>query len=196
MPMKIRSHTTAVLAAALLCAIGWSATAPAAESPENPEVAVHAVDGEFRTTVSMFVAAPRQRVWDVIADYDRAAEFMRDLQVSKVLSRTGDTLRVLQKDQIRFGPFSIPMESLRDVRLKEPVSIEARLVSGSMKKYEAKTELKQVAGGTRMIYHSIAVAGSALGAFATESMVARQTEDRFKQIRDEILRREVFAAKQ
>lgn len=193
--MKSTNHPARLLAAVLFCAMGCSVTAPAAGAADL-DVSVQNVDGEFRTTVSMFVRAPRQRVWDVITDYERAPEFMHDLQVSRVVSRSGDTLRVLQKDQVRFGPFSIPMESVRDVRFTEPVSIEARLVSGSMKKYEAKTELKPVSGGTRITYRSVAVAGSALAAFASESMVARQTEDRFRQIRDEILRREVVAAKQ
>lgn len=182
----------------MLCALGLALTAPAtaAAGPEGIDVSVQSIEGEFRTTVSMFVRAPRQRVWEVITDFEGAPEFMRDLQVSKVVSRSGDTLRVMQKDKVRFGPFSFALDSVRDLRLTEPTSIEARLVTGSMKKYEAKTVLKSAPGGTQMTYRSVSVAGSVLATFASESLVASQTEERFKQIREEILRRELVAAKQ
>jgi carbon monoxide dehydrogenase subunit G len=182
-----------MLACAIAYALPFALTAPVAANAQDIDVSVQSVDSEFRTMVTMFVRAPKQRVWEVITDFERAPEFMRDLEVSKVVSRSGDTLRLVQKDKVRFGPFSFAMDSVRDLRLTELVSMESRLVSGSMKKYEAKTELKSVAGGTQMIYRSVAVAGSALAAFASDSLVARQTEERFRQIREEILRREVVA---
>jgi carbon monoxide dehydrogenase subunit G len=183
--------------AATLCAAACAFTAPASAAPlSDPDVNVQIVGDEIRATVSMFVPAPQQRVWDVLSDYERAPEYMRDLQVSKVLSRSGDTLRVMQKDQMRYGPFSFTMETIRDVRLVEPVSAESHLVSGSMKKYDAKTELVPVPGGTRIVYRSQSIPGAALAIFAGESLVKRITEDRFKQLRAEILRREVIAAQQ
>lgn len=185
-----------VLACAMLYTLSSALTAPAVANAQEIDVNVQSVEGEFRTTVTMFVRASQQRVWEVITDFERAPEFMRDLHVSKILSRSGDKVRVMQKDRVRFGPFSIAMDSVRDLRLTEPVSIEARLISGSMKKYEAKTELKPAPGGTQMTYRSAAVAGSALAAFASDSLVASQTEERFRQIRDEILRRELVAVKQ
>lgn len=184
-----------VLASAMVCALGLALAPPAAAGPDEIDVSVQSIDGEFRTTVSMFVRASRQRVWEVITDFEGAPDFMRDLQVSKVVSRSGDTLRVMQKDKVRFGPLSLALDSVRDLRLTEPSSIEARLVSGSMKKYEAKTVLKPAPGGTQMTYRSVAVAGSILAGFASESLVASQTEERFRQIRDEILRRELVAVK-
>jgi hypothetical protein len=116
--------------------------------------------------------------------------------VSKVISRSGDTVRVLQKDQVRYGPFAFPVETVRDIKLVEPVKTESRLVSGSMKKYDATTELVPESGGTRLRYRSVSIPGSALAAMAGEATVKRITEERFKQLRTEILRREVVAAKQ
>lgn len=184
----------ALLAAALASAAFACSSAGAAQS--DVDVNVQMVGDEIRTTVSMFVNAPRQRVWEVINDYERAPEYMRDLQVSKVLSRSGDTLRVMQKDQIRFGPFAFPVESVRDVRLIEPAKTESHLVSGSMKKYDATTELVPESGGTRIRYESVSVPGSALASLAGEGLVRRITEERFRQLRAEILRREVVASRQ
>jgi len=77
-----------------------------------------------------------------------------------------------------------------------PLRTESRLVSGSMKTYEATTELVPEAGGTRILVRSHAVPGSALAAFAGESIVKRETEDHFKQLRAEIMRREHVATRQ
>jgi carbon monoxide dehydrogenase subunit G len=186
-----------VFIAAIAFAAG-SCFMPPVSAGGNPDldVSVEIVDGEIRADVSLFVRAPRQRVWEVINDYERAPEFMRGLQTSKIISRSGDTLRVYQKDQVRFGPFTFPVETVKDVRLTEPVRTESRLVSGSIKKYESTTELISEAGGTRIVYRSVANPGSFLAGFIGESSVRRETEERFNQVRSEILRRQYVAAKQ
>ena len=183
------------LATALVCALCAPAPALAAADP-GLDIKVQMVGEEIRAEVSMFVRAPRQLVWEVITDYERAPEFTRNMQVSRILSRSGDTLRLLQKSQVRFGPFTAPVETVRDIRLVAPLRTESRLVSGSMKTYEATTELVSEAGGTRIRVRSNAVPGSALAAFAGESIVRRETEERFRELRAEIMRREHVAASQ
>ena len=121
---------------------------------------------------------------------------MRDTVTTKIVSRSGDTLRVMQKDQVRFGPFSIPLETVRDVKHVEPLRTESHIVSGSFRKYDAKMELAPEPGGTRVSYRSLTVPDSALAAFAGESTIRKATEERFRQLRAEILRREHVAARQ
>jgi hypothetical protein len=184
---------TRVATVILLYAVLALSSARAAGEPEL-DVRVQMVGEEIRAQVSMFVRAPRELVWDVITDYERAPEFTRDLQVSRIVSRSGDTLRLLQKSQLRYGPFTMPFETVKDIRLVAPARTEARLVSGSMKSYEAKTELVPESGGTRILVRSVAVSDSALAALAGESVVKRQTEDGFRQLAAEIMRRERVAA--
>jgi carbon monoxide dehydrogenase subunit G len=185
-------NATAALVFALAAAIGM----PAAAAPSDVDVKVQIVDQEIRTNVSFFVPAPQQRVWDVVTDYERAPQYMRDTQMAKIISRSGDTLRLMQKDQVRFGPFSIPIETVRDVKHIEPVRTESHIVSGSFKKYDAKMELVAEPGGTRVLYRSQTVPDSALAGFAGESTIRKATEERFKQLRAEILRREHVAVQQ
>ncbi|MEN3354449.1 MAG: hypothetical protein V7640_2607 [Betaproteobacteria bacterium] len=186
-----------VFVAGVLLTFGGFFVAPvSAAGKPDLDVSVEIVDGEIRADVSLFVRATRQRVWEVINDYDRAPEFMRGLQESKVISRSGDRLRVFQRDQFRFGPFTFPVETIKDVQLMEPFRTVSRLVSGSIKKYEAMTELVLEAGGTRILYRSVAVPGSVLAGFVGESSVKRETEERFRQLRSEILRREQVALTQ
>jgi hypothetical protein len=181
----------------LLIIVLWfvGLSSPAFAADPGPDIKVEMVGDEIRAEVSMFVRAPRQLVWDVITDYERAPEFQRDLQVSRIISRSGDTLRLMQKSHVRFGPFTIPLETVRDIRLTAPLRTESRLVRGSMKKYETFTELVPEGAGTRILVRSNAVPGSALAAFAGESLVRRETEERFKELRAEIMRREHVAAR-
>lgn len=168
--------------------------AQAAQAERDLDVQVHISEGEIRSSATMFVRASQRRVWDVVTDYERAPEFTEDLQESKVLSRSGNRLRVFQRNRYRFGPFSIPIETVRDIRLTAPVRFESRLVEGSMKEYDAVTELVPEPGGTRIVYRSRAVPDSILAGFATESRVKRETEEHFRQLRTEILRRERLAS--
>lgn len=180
---------------ASVCAAGLAFASPAtAAGDPDLDVKVQIVGEEIRAQVSLFVRAPMQRVWDVVTDYERAPDYTRDLQVSRVVSRSGDTLRLLQKGHVRIGPFAMPVETVRDIRQVAPMRTEARLVGGSMKKYDSTTEVVREPGGTRLIVRSEAIPDSAFGGFIGESMVRRETEDRFKRIRAEILRREHLAA--
>ena len=183
---------TAAFAFAAASAIANCALA----GPNDLDVKVQIVDQEVRTSVTFFVPASQQRVWDVITDYERTPRYMRDTVMSKVVSRSGDTYRVLQKDQVRFGPFSVPIETVRDVRHVEPSRTESQLVSGSFKKYNAEMKLVPEAGGTRVVYRSHAVPDSVLAGFAGESTVRKHAEERFRQLRAEILRREHVASRE
>lgn len=187
--------STSRLAIAII-AFALAGGVAAADARRDLEVDVQITGQEIRSRATMFVRAPQQRVWDVVTDYERAPEFTQDLQESKVLSRSGNRLRVFQKNRFRLGPFSIPVETVRDIRLTAPVRFESRLVEGSMKEYDAVTELVPEAGGTRIVYRSRAVPDSILAGFATESVVKRETEEHFRQLRVEILRRERLASAQ
>jgi carbon monoxide dehydrogenase subunit G len=180
--------------ALLLSAITSVTSTPAAAARPDLDVQVQMVGDEIRAQVSLFVRASRQHVWEVLTDYERAPQFTPDLQVSKVISRSGDTLRVFQRARVKWGPFSVPIETLREIRLSAPERTEARLVNGSMEKYDAVTELIPEAGGTRLMFRSQAVAGSVLAQFAGESLVKRETEEHFRSLRAEILRRQQLAS--
>ena len=167
-----------------------AATALPAFAASDMDVKVQIVDREVRTNASFFVAAPQQRVWDVVTDYEHAPEYMRDVQSAKVISRSGDTLRLEQKDQVKLGPFSIPIETVRDVKHVEPSRTESHIVSGAFRKYDAEMKLVPEAGGTRVIYKSQTIPDSALAGFAGESTIRKHTEERFRELRAEIMRRE------
>lgn len=179
------------LVAALVCGL---LPLSAAATERDLDVQIHIVEGEIQSQAVLFVRASPQRVWEVITDYERAPEFTRDLKVSRIVARTGNTMRVLQRSQVRFGPFTVPVETVREVRLLAPTRVEGRLVGGaSLRKYDSITELVPFGGGTRIVYRSQAIPESALASLAGESFVKRETESRFRDLRAEILRREHVA---
>ena len=182
----------AVFALALGSAI---ATPALAASPADMDIKVRIVDDEVRTAASFYVPVSQQRVWDVITDYERAPQYMREVQSAKIVSRSGDTWRLAQRDQVKFGPFSIPIDTVRDVKHVEPLRTESQLVSGSFKKYDSKIELVPEGSGTRIVYRSQAIPDSALAGFAGESTIRKHTEERFRQLRAEILRRDRVASR-
>lgn len=183
----MRTVTAFVFAAAAAIA------SPAFGAPNDIDVKVQIVEQEVRTTVSFFVPASQQRVWDVVTDYERAPEYLREVQSARVIARSGDTLRVAQRDQVKFGPFSIPIDTVRDVKHIEPSRSESHIVSGSFKKYDSEIRLLPEGNGTRVLYRSQTIPDSALASFAGESTIRKHAEERFKQLRAEIVRREHVA---
>lgn len=172
------------------------ATLACAKTDSDLDVKVKIVGDEIRADISLFVPAPRQRVWEVLTDYERAPQFTRDLEVSRIVARSGDTLRLFQKAQVRLGPFAIPVETLKDIRLSAPYRTESRLVGGSLRKYDVTTDLVPDGGGTRIIVHSVAIPNNALATMFGEGRIKRETEQHFRDLRAEILRREHLAASQ
>src|SRR5688572_22925639 len=100
------------LLALLLSAIASFTSIPAAAAPPDLDVQVQMVGEEIRAQVSLFVRASRQHVWEVLTDYERAPLFTPDLLVSKIVRRSGDTLRLFQRTRVRWGPFAVPIETL------------------------------------------------------------------------------------
>jgi hypothetical protein len=168
---------------------------PAFAAAPDFEVTVQKSGDDFRSFATLFVRASPQRVWDVLTDYTHAPDFTPNLEESRVVARSGDTLRIYQKRRVQWGLLSIPIEMVREIKLTAPTRTEARLVSGSLEKYESTTEVIPERDGTRIIYRSHAVPGGFLGAFADESLVKRETEETFRQLRAEILKRQQVAAR-
>jgi uncharacterized protein YndB with AHSA1/START domain len=183
---------TAISAFLIVWATAFAGPAAAAPSSDI-DVKVQIVDGEVLTSASFFVPAPRERVWEVVTDYEHTPQYMPDVQMAKIISRSGNTLRLMQKDEVKFGPFSIPIETVRDVKHIEPSRTESHIVSGAFKKYDAKMELVSEAGGTRVTYRAQVIPDSALAVFAGESTIRKHTAERFGEIRAEVMRRERVA---
>lgn len=174
------------IALALLCLFASQANA---DSGEAIAVGVRIEDEQVFVDVDFHVAATPQEVWAVMTDYDHATEFISKLEKSVILSRTEDSLLVSQRGTMGYGPFSLAIETVTEVRLTPHGEMRGRMVSGSLKKNESMTRLIEDAQGTRIEYHLESIPGVWIPPIIGRAMVEFETRARFHQLRDEILRR-------
>jgi carbon monoxide dehydrogenase subunit G len=177
---------------ALLCL----AAAACAESGDWHDIEVRVeIEGDIvRIDTSFHVEATPQDAWAVMIDYEHAAWFISDLDVSRVLSHEGDTMRVHQKGKAKFGPFSFPVESVREVRLAPFESMQSHLLSGSMKRLDVTTRLAAEGSGTRITNRTESIPDVWIPPLIGRLFIAREAREKFGELRDEILRRKHAAA--
>ena len=178
------------LALALLCLLAMQARADA-EPAIGVEVRVQ--NGEVLVDVSFHVRATPQEAWAVMTDYDHATEFISQLEKSVILSRTDHKLLVSQKGTMGFGPFSVPVETVTEVRLTPYSTMHGRMLSGNLKKNQSTTRLMADADGTRVVYHLESIPDVWVPPLIGRALVEFETRARFRQLVEEILRRKALA---
>ena len=92
-----------------------------------------------------------------------------------------------------FGPLSVPIETVTEVRLTPYEKMQGRMVSGSMKKIQSTTRLIADASGTRVVYHLESIPDVWIPPLIGRALVAYETRGRFRELVDEILRRKAAA---
>jgi hypothetical protein len=149
--------------------------------------------GEVIVDVNCHVRATLREAWAVMTDYDHATEFISKLEKSVILSRTDELLVVSQKGRMGYGVFSVPIETVTEIRLTPYEKMQSRLISGNLKKNEAMTTLVADASGTRIVYHLESIPNAWVPPIVGRAVVEFETRARFGQLLDEILRRKALA---
>lgn len=178
------------IAATLLCLVAVDAHA---NQDKAIDVDVRIQGGEVIVDVNFHVRVTPQEAWAVMTDYDHATEFISKLDKSVILSRSGEMLVVSQKGTMGWGPFSVPIETVTEIQLTPYEKMQARMVSGNMKKNESTTRLIPDATGTRVAYHLESIPDVWLPPIIGRALVEFETRARFGQLVDEILRRKALA---
>ncbi len=177
-----------------LIALGFCCVPANADSDKSVDVGVQIHGHEVVVDVSCYVRVTPREAWSVMTDYDHATEFISKLERSAILSSTHDTLVVAQKGAMGYGPFTLPIETVSEIRLHPFEQMQTRLISGNMKKYEGTTRIHSEAGGTRIVYHLEAVPDVWIPPLIGKTMVRSETRARFGQLLDEMLRRRILSA--
>jgi G:T/U-mismatch repair DNA glycosylase len=179
-----------LIAVSLFC---WHAIHTNAESDQAIHVAVRIQGEEAIVDVNFHVRLTPQEAWAVMTDYDHATQFISKLAKSVILSRTDDLLLVLQKGTIGYGPFSLALETVSEIRLTPFDKMQARLISGNMNKHDATTWLTPDASGTRVVYHMESIPNVWMPPIIGRALVEFETHARFRQLVEEMLRRKALA---
>ncbi|WP_158590536.1 SRPBCC family protein [Noviherbaspirillum cavernae] len=140
---------------------------------------------------SMQVKADPQNAWKVLIDYDHMAQFLPNLESSKIIEKTGNSMRVAQKGSISYGPFSMPFESVREIELSPFQQIRSSAAGGSVTSGEATTRLMPEGADTWILYHSELVFSVWVPPGIGPHAIEKQIRAQFESLKREIMKRKI-----
>ena len=169
------------------------AQAPArTDAQEADDIVVHVKrNGEtIIVDVEMAVQAPPRTAWDVLTDYDHMAQFVANVQESRITDRKGNTLIVAQKSSTSLGLLKFSFDNVREVELVPHREIRSKLISGDMNASAFTTRImSDGGGGTRVVNHGEFVPTMWVPPVVGTAFLESQTRRQFQELRNEIMRR-------
>ena len=155
------------------------------------EVAVHVTrnGGTFEVDASAEFVGTVARTWQVLTDYGRIAEFVPDLQTSRVLSRDGNQVIVEQKGEARVLFFSFPIDVRFAVTEYPYERVVSRAVSGTFREMRSAYSLEAGDGRILLRYTGRMVPDFFVPPLIGTLALRRNVEATFRAMVDEIERR-------
>jgi len=138
---------------------------------------------------SALLNADAATAWRVLTDYDRYAEFIPDLQVSRVVARDGARITVEQSGDAALWLFKLPVHVTFEVNEHPPDRLRSRTVAGSVRVLASSYVLVPDASGLRLDYAGQIVPGFELVGRIERMMLERNAARHFQALADEIERR-------
>jgi carbon monoxide dehydrogenase subunit G len=176
----------AMLAVALALPVAAAATIAVESERDGDVVNIHA-----RAFLNVDVAT----AWRVLTDYNRYAEFIPDLRVSRVIARRGATVTVEQSGDATWL-FRFPVEITFEISESPPSRLQSRAVAGSLRSLVSSYTLTPANPGTRLDYIGHVEPGFALFGQIEQSAVERNIARQFQALADEIERQSASAPSQ
>jgi hypothetical protein len=180
---------------AVVCATLAFGQAGAALSDENDIVVRTSKEGDnIIVDVDLGVQASQDEVWSVLTDYDHMAQFVANLEASSIISRTGNTLDVMQKGTAHYGLLSFPFESVRQVVLTPSRQIHSTIISGDMAGSKITTSVASDGTMTKVSVRSQFVPTIWIPPIIGLQVIGSETRKQWFTLREEILRRRALVA--
>lgn len=179
--------TRLVFALSLLAMFGL----PRSQAANAEHISVQADrDGDAVTVnATMFAPVDVRIAWQVLCDFDHLAEFVPNIEHSRIISKPGEPLVLEQRGFARFGPFGVPFDTVRSVELVPRREIRTRMLRGNMRKLEATMKLAAADGGTLMTYHAKVEPDFWLPPLLGPVFIRRETRDQLSAMIAEMKRR-------
>ena len=155
----------------------------------NINVNVSFKNKEVILDATFTVNANIDQVWDVLIDFDHAAQFISNLQESKILEAKDNVFKVEQKGLAKYGLLSFKFESIREIHLNPKFEIQTHLLSGTMRKFDGTMKLKSEGEVTEIVYHSESIPGVWIPPLLGKHFIEHETQEQFSEIMQEIMRR-------
>ena len=172
----------------LLC-LFYTAASADERHDKDIEVRVNIEGDEVMVDAAFSVPVTPQKAWEVLTDFDHMAGFISNLQFSKIIESSKNTLYVSQKGVAKHALITFPFESIREIRLTPVEKIQSHMLSGSMRKLEGITRLFPEGDHARITYHSDSFPGVWIPPIVGKAFIEHESREQFQEMRDEMLRR-------
>lgn len=126
------------------------------------EIRSHRDGDAIVVAAAVTVPADPELVWSVLTDYDHYADFVPDMQVSRVRGRDARGLILEQRGRVRFLFLSHRVDVTFAVVEVPQRAMSSVAIAGNFRELAGRYELERVAGGTRLSYVGRAVPGEGL----------------------------------
>ncbi len=136
------------------------------------------------------------RTWQVLTDYGRLAEFVPDLQTSRVVSRDGNQAVVEQKGEARVLFFSYPIDVRLAITEYPHERVVSRAVSGNFREMHSAYSLEVGQGRVVLRYTGRMVPDFYVPPLIGTLALTHNVETSFRALVDEIERRQAPLQKQ
>ena len=147
--------------------------------------------GEFiLVRASVELPASRATAWSVLTDYEHLAQFIPDMEYSRVVSRGPDGLVVAQKGRYGLLFFTREIEVQLGVIESPPHSVVSRFISGNVRDMSGRYDLYENGTGTRLVYQGRLLPVEDLPPLIGTAMVRHALERHFAAMVREIARRD------
>ena len=115
-----------------------------------------AIDTKMSAEIAARAATDCSNTWQVFTDFDAMPRFLPGMEASKVLSREGGRVTVMQRGHHKYGIFSKRYKSERELTMREPELIESRSLPGDEMAITSSTSFTPTAqGGCAIAYSAI-----------------------------------------
>lgn len=151
-------------------------------------------EGEFiLTDARVDLPVPSALVWAVLTEYARYPRFISSMHESKIVSRSPEGSVVEQKGSFSFMFFSQGIEARLLVSEVPPNLIVTRAIEGDFQVMNGRYEIRQAGNNTRLSFSGRLVPKFSLPPIFGLSIVRYILLRNFREMVDEILRRDAEA---
>ncbi len=190
------NFSTAILAGMIALASAFAGPVKADAPRENdrePAIQIKKSGETIIVDVTLSVPATPRETWEVMTDYDHMAQFLPNLEFSKIIERVGDKMLVSQKGKATYGLLSFSFDSVREVTLTPYSEIRSHVLSGSIKQASGTTHLIPEGEGTRMVLHSESIPGVWVPPIIGRRIIESEIKEQYSEMLKEIMRRKAAA---
>ena len=179
---RVRRRAWIVLAA--LTAVGGVAAQPAVRSIDVT------YEGEtYIVKAQVFAPVPVKTAWAVLTDFQNMAEWVPNVNDSRVVTPGVTQMTIEQRGTAKFGGLSFPYTSVREIVLDAPKTIRSTQVKGSMKQQKSLMNVSADGSGTLMRYRLEVVPSLLASAAISADFLKHEIDEQFTAIVGEMIKR-------